>query len=372
MPQFPPRSSVHLDLGDATRAAAVVDPEAPFRILVLGDFSGRAQHDERTPRAGRRTVPVNCDRLDTLLEFCPTQRPSRTVVFPVGAIAALRNIRMLSDGPVLALLADKVADIALSTAGPRPPEIETHGKSHFSLPVDFDLLQQFVSGDGGEMIASRHGREVIAFAACLFSRSAASFPETRLAFEDHFDRASPVAAFYLTSRLQSHAELLSIHDYLAWLAALHWDPQTLLPIFPLFAARIAPAPAELKPELVNALQKVADRSYPAAGDDVGTMFLTGCAFLLLGEAERAAAQFTRSIAECGPAPAAVFQLGRAEVLRGDIDKGVSLTKDALQTDPALGGLLSRLGVLRGDEMEARLILEQMQWEAATRNLGRQP
>ena len=128
----------------------------------------------------------------------------------------------------------------------------------------------------------------------------------------------------------------------------------------------------MKPELVDALQKVADRSYPAVGDDVGTLFLTGCAFLLLGEAERARAQFTRSIAECGPAPAAVFQLGRSEFFRGDMDKGVSLAKEALQKDPALGGLLSRLGVLRGDEMEARLILEQMQWEAGTRNLGRKP
>ena len=54
MPQSPSRSSVHIDVGEATQPSAVLDPDAPLRILVLGDFSGRAQHDERTALAGRR------------------------------------------------------------------------------------------------------------------------------------------------------------------------------------------------------------------------------------------------------------------------------------------------------------------------------
>src|SRR4051812_26879673 len=67
MPQSTPRSSVHLDVGEATQPAAVLDPEAPFRILVLGDFSARTQHNERTALAGRRTVPVDCDNFDDVM-----------------------------------------------------------------------------------------------------------------------------------------------------------------------------------------------------------------------------------------------------------------------------------------------------------------
>jgi hypothetical protein len=312
------------------------------------------------------------DRLDGLLEFCRAERPSRSVVFPSGAVAAMRNIRQLSNAPVLVLVADKVADSASSGTGLTAPEIEIHGDSHFSLPVDFELLQRFISAEGGEMLTSQHGREVIAFAACLFNRNTASSAETRLAFQDHFDRASPVAAYYLTSRLQSHAELLSIHDYLAWLATLHWDPQTLLPIFSFFAAKVASVPHELRPELVDALQKIADRSYPVPGEQVGTLFLTGSALLLMGEAERARSHLRRSIAEEGPAPAALFQSGRAEFLLGNSEQGLSLARQALQKDPTLGGLLARLGVLRGGESETRLIVEQMQWEAGIRHLGRRP
>ena len=64
MPPSPSRSSVHIDVGEATQPSAVLDPDAPLRILVLGDFSGRAQHDERTSLVGRRVIPVDCDNFD--------------------------------------------------------------------------------------------------------------------------------------------------------------------------------------------------------------------------------------------------------------------------------------------------------------------
>lgn len=69
MPQFPSRSAVHIDVGEAAEtASSLLDPDAPFRILVLGDFSGRAQRGERSPLAGRRAMKVDCDNLDQVIE----------------------------------------------------------------------------------------------------------------------------------------------------------------------------------------------------------------------------------------------------------------------------------------------------------------
>src|ERR1035438_6500474 len=53
-------ASVHLDVNpSAHRSAAVVEPEAPFRILLLGDFSGRAAQTAKSPV---RWNPVEIDR----------------------------------------------------------------------------------------------------------------------------------------------------------------------------------------------------------------------------------------------------------------------------------------------------------------------
>jgi len=69
MPEYPSRSSVHIDIGTAAEtASAVLDSDSPFRILVLGDFSGRAQRGEKAPLPERRAVKIDCDNFDEVLE----------------------------------------------------------------------------------------------------------------------------------------------------------------------------------------------------------------------------------------------------------------------------------------------------------------
>ncbi len=63
-------AKVHLDAGEEPLPApAVTDDETPFRILVLGDFSGRANRGVRQPRdiAERRVVSVDRDNFDGVL-----------------------------------------------------------------------------------------------------------------------------------------------------------------------------------------------------------------------------------------------------------------------------------------------------------------
>jgi type VI secretion system protein ImpC len=66
MPQ-PSRSSVHLDVAPGERRGAEVEPDEPFRILIMGDFSGRANRRVREPLAGRRPVFIDRDNVDDVL-----------------------------------------------------------------------------------------------------------------------------------------------------------------------------------------------------------------------------------------------------------------------------------------------------------------
>jgi len=66
------RTSVNLDVGAGTQPGTqhiqgVPEAETPFRILILGDFSGRGLRGEHAPLAGRRPKVVDCDNLDEVL-----------------------------------------------------------------------------------------------------------------------------------------------------------------------------------------------------------------------------------------------------------------------------------------------------------------
>lgn len=63
------RSSVHLDvMAGESPAHEVPDDETPFQILVIGDFSGRANRGLEAPLAGRRPLRVDVDNLDETME----------------------------------------------------------------------------------------------------------------------------------------------------------------------------------------------------------------------------------------------------------------------------------------------------------------
>jgi type VI secretion system protein ImpC len=69
------RSSVVLEAEPEAAPHREVDADTPFRILILGDFSGRANRGLSAGLAGRRPTPVDLDNFDEVMEeMQPTLR----------------------------------------------------------------------------------------------------------------------------------------------------------------------------------------------------------------------------------------------------------------------------------------------------------
>jgi type VI secretion system protein ImpC len=65
MPERFSRTSVQFDTEAGTQAVHErPDADTPFQILIMGDFSGRANRGLHAPLAGRRPRQVDCDNLD--------------------------------------------------------------------------------------------------------------------------------------------------------------------------------------------------------------------------------------------------------------------------------------------------------------------
>ena len=64
------------------------DPDAPGRILVLADLSGRGQRGLREPLAGRRVQHADCDNLDSVFAGFGASLSLPLAAAPNGAVAA--------------------------------------------------------------------------------------------------------------------------------------------------------------------------------------------------------------------------------------------------------------------------------------------
>ena len=69
MPERLSKTSVHLEVAvGANPAHEIPASDTPFQILIIGDFSGRANRGLDAPLAGRRPMQVDCDNLDDTVE----------------------------------------------------------------------------------------------------------------------------------------------------------------------------------------------------------------------------------------------------------------------------------------------------------------
>ncbi len=58
--------AVHLDVNPGSQPSAVLDPDTPFRVLLLGDFSGRSAQAGKPPAAWK-AIEIDRDNFDEVL-----------------------------------------------------------------------------------------------------------------------------------------------------------------------------------------------------------------------------------------------------------------------------------------------------------------
>src|ERR1035438_656183 len=85
MPRTSTLASVEIDVAEKPRKAAVVDPDEPFRILALGNFSGGAGRN-------RRPIEIDRDNFDQVLALLAPE-----VRLPFGGVEVPIRFRELDD-----------------------------------------------------------------------------------------------------------------------------------------------------------------------------------------------------------------------------------------------------------------------------------
>jgi type VI secretion system protein ImpC len=82
-----PVAEVFLDVDPQRKTVGKPEPDSPFHILILGDFSGRTSRGVVEPLAGRRPVFVDRDEIDSVMRSLGIQ-----LRLPLGAEGATADI----------------------------------------------------------------------------------------------------------------------------------------------------------------------------------------------------------------------------------------------------------------------------------------
>lgn len=119
MPQNP-RSAVHLDVSPGEqRSNTPREPDDPFRILIAGDFSGRANRGVREPLAGRRPILIDRDNVDETMEEMRPRLSISGIALEFNELDDFHPDALYRRVPVLRELAEK-RERPVATAAPAP------------------------------------------------------------------------------------------------------------------------------------------------------------------------------------------------------------------------------------------------------------
>jgi hypothetical protein len=158
------------------------------------------------------------------------------------------------------------------------------------------------------------------------------------------ERSSFTSALYISARLREQAQIMTLHDHVAHLRMVHFDPHQMKFDLPTVYPASFPAAGGASRGADGGIGQDGCAMVPLRERRLDMPFLIGCAYLHIGEATKSRQQFAKSLEAFGSRPAVLFQMGQADFKSGEQAKGASMAREALRADPSVGGFLERLGI----------------------------
>ena len=140
-----PFGKIEFHLASAS-ARSQRDPEAPFRLALLGDFSGRASRGVTEPIAGRRAWPVDCDnfeeafsRMNVTLRLPAPWAPAELIELRFASMDDFHPDRILAQVKPLGALVEKRKELLNpSTATAAAAELQVLLGLHAGAATDLN------------------------------------------------------------------------------------------------------------------------------------------------------------------------------------------------------------------------------------------
>lgn len=268
-----------------------------------------------------------------ILRDCRQRLPTTAFLFPLAALRCVRNLHALSGGRLLLLSADKGynQDEAL-LMGQGIPGIAGHGKSCFSMMVDYQIIGKYFQLHGGQALHPRHTHRSINISAFLLGDPPGGFAAMRRAYGEFVEEFGPDDFTTLAGGISHFQERLSFEQSLAYLRLSAWDYWVLWSCLPVFKGCLENLSEGDKQELYEAVQNVWAAYFPI-GEDDDLAFNLGVLLLEMQFYSEALEFFQHSAALYGMEPGTAYNMGVCYYKLRQMGEALQQINRALELNP---------------------------------------
>lgn len=316
--------------------AFLVQDDRLFEMLVTAEAKG-----DKTQLADLQLSYRNADvpagryadaTWNQILEEYRTRLGAATVLFPSEALKTLQELSALSDGRMLALVADKgfahEEDLRFSQG---PPALEFHGSGCFSQMVNLDAIGKYFRAKGGEALLPEKHLASLSICGFLQCRTGDDFSGTKEAFAAAREAFGPDDLFTLFAWLNAHMDEMSVAQILAALRLTRWDSIALMRMFPVLVRHLRSVSAE-RHDLRNAMMNIWANHYPVDPGENVLAFQCGVVLLELRFFEDALEMFRKSEQAAGPSAPTSYNLGLCAMGMGRKSEALQFMIQACELD----------------------------------------
>lgn len=236
------------------QADELADPEALERLTV---------------RYEQRPASFPCyddETLDRVLAGYASRLGDTSLLFPIGALRAVRSLAALAGGRLLLVSGDKGYTQESELLARGDPLLTLHGGGCFSMMVNYHAIGLYLREMGGQVLHSASHDKRLKVSAFLLGGAEGAFPETASAFRQAIDGFSPADYYVLASGLHKDQPPPPLGLILSLVKLGGFDPHLLLRFAGPLAQQAHDAPEPQRLELLRALEKCWEHFYPMDAD----------------------------------------------------------------------------------------------------------
>lgn len=280
------------------------------------------------------TLPYYGDAaLDATLADCLDQpEDDYWVLFPLGAMRCLANLRALAGGPMLVIAGD-LGSTRFPSFPLEEPRLIIPG-AYFYAPVDFGLLAKYAARLDGQTLHQARDR-VLNISLFSFGIPFEQLRETRVAADIFFDMVSHSLVFESMRHMLDSGAPPSLPLFLDLAAAGSFDPVLFDGMIEVLQTELRAGlhPPELWEQLVEILDRFVGNVFVTPGG-ADTVFHIASLLQELQDYPRALAFYEQSARLFGETPATLYNMGVCAYLAGDTESALARLARVVALDPS--------------------------------------
>lgn len=275
--------------------------------------------------------------LEAILRSYEGEADVMSILYPLGALRCLQNLKRMSRGRMMLISSDKGFTQSSYQHGYKKHPFTVHGS--ISYMVNYDAIRRFFELQGGSAFCTSDNHLVLVSGLFVMMDEANPWEMVRYTFQDqlvHHNRIHDLFCMHSLLREISDTDEI-IRSCLGFLRQSSWEPVVFESCAPQLYEHIQELDSRQRDQLLTALPNVRANVFPVRGNRYKALYWVGKLYYGLAEYDRAIDVLKEALARVGDSdPNTLYYLGACYEMLHDERAALEYYLRARAFDPECG------------------------------------